>query len=265
VAAVGEYGEDTAATPDRVPAGVPAASYQDERSREMTHDRDRKARMSPRVRPLLLALLAAAALVGGAAYASIPDETGVIHACFAPRQGGAVRVIDTALNEQCKPTEKPLDWNRVGPKGPPGPAGESGAPGPSDAFVMRQAVGAPVTVGGGVGNSVLPGPFQLPPGSYVLNAKAVARNQAELPTTFHCSITDDLFSKQRTVYDSSSATLPGANNDLLDSGWVTIAMQVTIDHGGTFFVDCSVRGMNFSATVTDAVLTAIKVGTLTTQ
>ena len=150
----------------------------------------------------------------------------------------------------------------AGPKGPPGPAG------PSDAFVMRQAIETPVTVGASGGTSVLPNPFALPPGAYVLTAKAVAWNLAELATTFSCQITDSIASKERTVYDRSSATLPGPTEiapGFFEDGSATITMHAAVDHGGTFFIECSVRGMQSSARVENAALTAIRIGTLTTE
>src|SRR5690242_16275523 len=67
---------------------------------------------------------AGVALAGGVAYATIPDGSGVIHACYA-RSGGALHVIDTA-SDSCKSTETPLDWNTQGVPGPQGPQGPKG-------------------------------------------------------------------------------------------------------------------------------------------
>jgi hypothetical protein len=133
---------------------------------------------------------------------------------------------------------------------------------------MRQAIETPVTVGASGGTSVLPNPFALPPGAYVLTAKAVAWNLAELATTFSCQITDSIASKERTVYDRSSATLPGPTEiapGFFEDGSATITMHAAVDHGGTFFIECSVRGMQSSARVENAALTAIRIGTLTTE
>lgn len=59
----------------------------------------------------------AAALVcvaaGGVAYASIPDSSGVIHACYT-RSSGALRVSDAGT---CTSKETALSWNTVGRAG----------------------------------------------------------------------------------------------------------------------------------------------------
>jgi hypothetical protein len=62
---------------------------------------------------------AAAALVGGAAYATIPDGQGTIHACYKT-ENGQLRVVDA---DPCHPSETALTWNQTGPQGPPGPPG----------------------------------------------------------------------------------------------------------------------------------------------
>jgi hypothetical protein len=51
-----------------------------------------------------LAAVAAALVVGGVAWATIPDSSGVVHTCF---KSGSWRVIDTSA-ESCKPGETPL-------------------------------------------------------------------------------------------------------------------------------------------------------------
>jgi hypothetical protein len=68
------------------------------------------------------------ALVGGIAWASIPDSAGVIHGCYA-KKGGMLRVLDTG--QSCDPkTELALDWSQKGPKGDTGNTGPTGPPGP---------------------------------------------------------------------------------------------------------------------------------------
>jgi hypothetical protein len=74
----------------------------------------------------------AAAILGGAAYASIPDGGGVIHSCVA-KSGGGLRVVDTDKGDSCKSGEQQLNWNQQGLKGDPGlpgPAGPQGDEGP---------------------------------------------------------------------------------------------------------------------------------------
>ena len=52
------------------------------------------------------ALVAALAAVAGIAYATVPDETGVIHGC-RHHESGNLRVIESG---ECRSTESPLDW-----------------------------------------------------------------------------------------------------------------------------------------------------------
>ena len=78
------------------------------------------------------AVIAAALIVGGVAYATIPDGGGVIHSCYA-RSGGSLRVIDAGVTN-CKSGETSLNWNQTGPAGAAGPAGakgDTGAAGPA--------------------------------------------------------------------------------------------------------------------------------------
>ena len=68
------------------------------------------------------------AVVGGVAYATIPDASGVYHACL---KNGSIRMIDSAT-EQCKATETEITWSKTGQPGPAGPAGPQGPQGPTD-------------------------------------------------------------------------------------------------------------------------------------
>ena len=98
--------------------------------------------------PWKAALLLAVGAAGGAAavaVASVPDSSGVIHACVAlsPASGEPVatgpnlRIIDTSAGQACghpppgAPTtpEQSITWNVTGPQGPPGTNGAAGAPG----------------------------------------------------------------------------------------------------------------------------------------
>jgi hypothetical protein len=77
------------------------------------------------------AFVVAGLALGGIAYASIPDSSGVIHACYntGSNPSGALRVIDTAKGVTCSRNEKPIAWNQAGPQGPQGPEGPTGSRG----------------------------------------------------------------------------------------------------------------------------------------
>src|SRR4051794_31640643 len=62
--------------------------------------------------------VAAIAAAGGAAWATIPDSGGVIHACFDSKSGN-LRVLD-APSHSCTKFETSIDWNRQGLAGAPG-------------------------------------------------------------------------------------------------------------------------------------------------
>ena len=84
-------------------------------------------------RGVVLAVVAAVlAAVGGVAYASIPDSSGVIHGCYVSGTG-QLRVYDSQSPDikKCGANEKPIDWNQQGPAGPQGPTGPAGPAGPA--------------------------------------------------------------------------------------------------------------------------------------
>jgi hypothetical protein len=79
---------------------------------------------------LALISIVVAALGGGVAYATIPDSSGVIHACML-KNLGTIRLIDTATGQKCSATfETVVDWNERGQQGLPGATGPAGPQGP---------------------------------------------------------------------------------------------------------------------------------------
>src|SRR6266496_1318798 len=74
-------------------------------------------RMMASKRWLISMGVAIALVVGGIAYASIPDSSGVIHGCL---KDGKLRIIDTDQGQSCVASEQALNWNQTGPQGPAG-------------------------------------------------------------------------------------------------------------------------------------------------
>src|SRR5438128_11818225 len=70
------------------------------------------------------------AVVGGVAYATIPDAGNVIHGAYLTRIG-MLRVIDPSAGQQCTSLETAISWNQTGPAGPQGPQGVHGDIGPA--------------------------------------------------------------------------------------------------------------------------------------
>ena len=101
-------------------------------------------------------------LVAGIAVASIPDASGVIHACYKSAQG-QVRIVEAAAD--CNPSESAIQWSQTGPSGPAGPAGPQGPQGPPGATGATGATGPAGPAGpagplgrlGRLGRSVQPG------------------------------------------------------------------------------------------------------------
>jgi hypothetical protein len=81
--------------------------------------------MSRKTKSGVLGVAALLALAAGAAYATIPDAQGVIHACY-DNQSGQARIVDTTPNslpKGCGAKETAISWNQTGPAGPPGVLG----------------------------------------------------------------------------------------------------------------------------------------------
>jgi len=77
------------------------------------------------------AAIAVVALLSGAGFAaaSIPDPSGVIHACYQsppPQHGANLQVIDTAAGGNCSGGQHQVTWNQTGPQGPQGEPGTAG-------------------------------------------------------------------------------------------------------------------------------------------
>ena len=80
----------------------------------------RRHRLSVRRPMFVLGLLIASALVvGGIAYASIPDSEGTIHGCFSPNaarntNGSELRIIDSD-SASCSKGQQAVTWNGKSP------------------------------------------------------------------------------------------------------------------------------------------------------
>jgi len=74
--------------------------------------------VNKRVGLALAGLVTGVVMVGGTAFAassSIPDKTGIIHACYDG--GGNLKVIDTAVTSSCPKGYSSLNWNYQGEAG----------------------------------------------------------------------------------------------------------------------------------------------------
>jgi hypothetical protein len=76
---------------------------------------------------VLVSVAALTVALGGVAYATIPDSSGVIHGCYQKNVGN-LRVINSP-SHGCRPSEVALNWNQTGPTGATGATGTAGATG----------------------------------------------------------------------------------------------------------------------------------------
>ena len=73
-----------------------------------------------RARWAALGAIVGAFAAGGIAYAAIPDQGGVFHACYK-KTGGQLRLVNSASD--CNSSETATQWNQTGPSGQSGPQG----------------------------------------------------------------------------------------------------------------------------------------------
>jgi len=97
-------------------------------------------RVSRKALVVLIGALAALAVGVGFAVASIPDSSGVFHACYK-KHHGQLRLVESASD--CRPSEKATSWSQTGPPGPPGTPGSS--------FLAGSSGGQPSTGNNGSG------------------------------------------------------------------------------------------------------------------
>lgn len=90
------------------------------------------------MRKIPTTLLLVLAMLGGVAYASIPDDDGVIHGCYKTSDG-KLRVIDSAT-QTCASGETSLTWSQTGPQGPTGATGAAGPAGGQGYAILTEHV-----------------------------------------------------------------------------------------------------------------------------
>jgi hypothetical protein len=196
------------------------------------------------IRPALVVLAVAAALlvVGGIAYANIPDANGVIHGCYKTTQG-TLRIVDTDKAQSCSNSETPLDWSQTGPQGPAGPTG------PSDVWsVDGYGAGLKSVPVVPASNDLATTPT-LPAGSYVVEAETEVNSIGGFYTNYFC----DLVDSSNNVYQDTRAT---------SSDWLTIPVQAVVTLASPVTISLSCQASQGSAEAFNWKLSAIKVGTV---
>jgi hypothetical protein len=189
---------------------------------------------------LLVTLVAAGVALGaGIAYASIPDSGGVIHGCYANKDG-SLRVIDTGAGGSCDPKkETSLNWNQ---KGPTGPAGTS------HAYYAYGGLTSFTTLGGSfatVGKLA-----SLPAGTYVVTARGLVE---DLPNDqeAECKLVGGGSDVQETLVDTFATGSPRLP--------FTLSAAVTLTSPGSIETDCDSNDSGGFAAALDVSMTAVAV------
>lgn len=223
------------------------------------------------IRPAFVALAIAAGLLvaGGIAYATIPDSSGVIHACYHVNpQGlvdasGTLRVIDpSSANKDgsaCKKDEKALDFNQQGPQGIQGQQGiqgPQGPTGPSDVWSVDgyQQYGKGISGSPTVVTDLATTPT-LPTGSYFVQSEVEIENSQLAQSEYFCDLVDS--SNTATVYQEARVDADS------NTRWVTVPVQAVVTLGApdTISFQCS-SNSSYGSEAFNWQLAAIKIGTV---
>jgi hypothetical protein len=91
---------------------------------------------------MVVAMFGVAIGLGGVAFATIPDSSGKVHACYV-KGNGNLRVVESA--SACRKNETAIEWNQQGPKGDPGPPGDGGSGASNNIIVRARSTGSVTT------------------------------------------------------------------------------------------------------------------------
>ena len=205
------------------------------------------------IRPafVALAIVGIALVVGGIAYAAIPDGSGVIHGCYQKNQG-TLRVIDTGTTQTCSSSEAPLTWSQTGPQGQQGiqgPKGDTGPNGPSDVWSVDGCCAVLKNIAPFDTWVTVATTSTLPAGSYSVESEIEIENTLSTFTDYAC----DLVDSEANIYQD---TRFGSSN------WVTIPVQSVITLANPDTISLSCFASQPGAEAFNWKLAAIKVGTV---
>ena len=203
--------------------------------------------------------IAAFAVLASAAWAAIPDAGGTIQAC-ADRDG-RLRVIDTEAGRTCKSSEKRLSW-AAATDPPPAPPPPPPSPPPAqlpDAFVALRGATASVQPTDEVAEITK---LDLPAGNYVVTAKARLGSQgtaADNPVRVSCSLEPGSPANDFAGLLLAPVGSPG------EAQVITLLVSKELSEAGSVRLACSASGNVKGASVSEAVVRAVEVGTITTD
>jgi hypothetical protein len=215
----------------------------------------------PRLTIGILAVVAVAA--GSAAFAAIPDSSGLIHSCY-DKQSGQVRIFDseTDLPKGCGKNEIELTWNKQGPQGAPGlpgpkgdkgDKGEQGDPGPSAAYVHRTDNFTAIT------SPTVLSTLDLSAGSYLVSGKARVGTLSNAPEWVGCWLSGYEGGNYIPGSADDSSTVWLNHNVLVYVATLFNTTGLVLNAPGSVKLTCD----SLNGFAEDSVITAIRVGDLT--
>jgi hypothetical protein len=202
-------------------------------------------------------------LIGTAAYAAIPDSSGVISACYAKSNGG-VRIIDAEAGATCVSNkEQALSWSQRGPAGPPGPPGAI-----PDVFVAKRNSNQLIVPGDGSILQIVT--LDLAPGRYLVSGKVHLSNRApQLGLRVTCWLipsNPDGTPGDPGAPESDFGQLELARaGDPGDEGQTTHFVTEELTQPGMVELSCLAIGNDSGAFTAYAWISAIEVGSITTE
>lgn len=191
--------------------------------------------------------LAASALLGGVAWAAIPDSGGVIQGCY--NNGGNLKVVDEL---PCPKGWTSLPWNQEGPKGDPGTDGVSPtvtqlSPGdancPTGGAALVDATGSTAYVcngAAGADGQSFAGTFTSPNGEYSITVGDTGITLAHGTSNSIILAGDDL------TVRSDDISLRSDRSTMLQAGTTTnvqAGTTATIESSGNLSIITSAAGL----------------------
>jgi hypothetical protein len=201
----------------------------------------------------LVGIVGLVALAVSAAWASIPDSTGTIHACYT-NVGGLLRVIDTDKGQTCKSWEKALDWNQA----PPAPPAAL-----PDSFVVTSPGVQEVS-----NSNFALAELLLPAGRYQVTAKVQLGNSAAAARRVGCQLTPANEDGspgnvgEQSGEDASALHLAPAGQPG-ETGELTFLVSQTLDEEGPVRLTCGSDVPTPTSVIAIPQIRAVEVGSIT--
>jgi len=197
---------------------------------------------------LVLGVAASAFGIASAVQASIPDVKGVIHGCFANKDGG-LRVVDPGSGGACdSKKETPLSWNQAGPTGSTGLKGSTGATGTSHAYSSYKGLFQSTNLGPSFTSvGQLTG---LPAGTYVVWARGIIQDAPNDQET-ECELVAGGTDVEETLVDTFATGSPRLP--------FTLSTAASLKSPGVIEADCESNDSGGFAGAFDVSMTAVAV------